>query len=207
VADVEIRTGLLLDFGGVLTTDMFASFGAFCDAEGIDSDRVRDIFRTNRDARRLLSELETGKIGEDEFEPAFARLLEVDGPEGLIERLMAGIKPDHRMMNAVRAARDQGIRTGLVSNSWGVGRYNRELLHELFDGVVISGEVGIRKPTPQIYVLGAEAIDKPPEECVFVDDLDFNLTPARDLGMAAIHHTGFDETVPQLERLLGVRLR
>jgi epoxide hydrolase-like predicted phosphatase len=203
----DARTGLLLDFGGVLTTDLFASFGAFCAAEGIDPDRVRDIFRTDEDARRLLIELETGKIDEEEFEPAFARMLGVEPADGLIERLMAGAKPDHRMMNAVRAARDQGIRTGLVSNSWGVRRYDHELLGELFDGVVISGEVGIRKPSTQIYVLGAEAIGKPAAECVFVDDLEFNLTPARELGMEAVHHTDADATVPELERLLGVRLR
>jgi putative hydrolase of the HAD superfamily len=206
VSDEE-RRGLLIDFGGVLTTDLFASFGAFCSAEGIDPDRVRDIFRSDEDARRLLIDLETGKIDEEEFEPAFARMLGVEEAAGLIERLMGGAKPDHRMMNAVRAARDQGVRTGLVSNSWGVRRYDHDLLGELFDGVVISGEVGIRKPSRQIYVLGAEAIDTAAEECVFVDDLEFNLKPARELGMAAIHHTSADETVPELERLLGVRLR
>jgi putative hydrolase of the HAD superfamily len=206
VGDDE-RRGLLIDFGGVLTTDLFASFGAFCTAEGIDPDRVGDIFRTDEDARRLLIDLETGEIDEDEFEPAFARMLGVEEAAGLIERLMRGAKPDHRMMNAVRAARDQGVRTGLVSNSWGVRRYDHDLLRELFDGVVISGEVGIRKPSRQIYVLGAEAIDTAAEECVFVDDLEFNLKPARELGMAAIHHTSADETVPELERLLGVRLR
>jgi putative hydrolase of the HAD superfamily len=208
VADAEPRrTGLLVDFGGVLTTDLFASFAAFCGKERLDPDRVRDIFRTDEDARRLLVDLETGKIDEEEFEPAFARMLDVKEAAGLIERLMGGAKADHRMMNAVRAARDRGVRTGLVSNSWGVRRYDHDLLGQLFDGVVISGEIGIRKPSKEIYVLGAEAIDTPPEECVFVDDLEFNLTPARELGMAAIHHTSADETVPELERLLGVRLR
>jgi putative hydrolase of the HAD superfamily len=204
---VAERSGLLVDFGGVLTTDLFASFEAFCGKERLDPGRVRDIFRTDEDARRLLIDLETGKIDEDEFEPAFARMLEVKEADGLIERLMAGAKPEHRMMNAVRAAHDQGVRTGLVSNSWGVRRYDHDVLAQLFDGVVISGEVGIRKPAKRIYVLGAEAIGKPPEECVFVDDLDFNLAPARELGMATVHHTSVDETVPELERLLGVRLR
>jgi epoxide hydrolase-like predicted phosphatase len=207
VADAPRRTGVLLDFGGVLTTDLFASFAAFCGKEGLDPERVRHIFRDDEDARRLLIDLETGKIDEVEFEPAFARMLEVADGGGLIGRLMAGAKPDHRMMNAVRAARDQGIRTGLISNSWGVARYDRKLLADLFDGVVISGEVGIRKPAREIYTLGAEAIGTPPEECVFVDDLDFNLKPARELGMATVHHTGVEDTVPELERLLGVRLR
>jgi len=202
----EGRTGLLLDFGGVLTTDLFASFGAFCTANGIDPGRIAELFRNDEEARRLLIDLETGAIGADEFEPAFARMLDLTESDGLIERLMAGAKPEHRMMNAVRAARDQGIRTGLISNSWG-DRYDRKLLAELFDGVVISGEVGIRKPSKRIYLLGAEAIDRPPEDCVFVDDLEINLGPARELGMATVHHTSVDDTVGRLQDLLGVRLR
>jgi epoxide hydrolase-like predicted phosphatase len=202
----ERRAGLLLDFGGVLTTDLFASFDAFCAGEGIDGGRIRDLFGTDEEATRLLIGLETGTIGVDQFEPAFARMLGLSQSAGLIERLMAGVKPEHGMMNAVRAARGQGIRTGLISNSWG-DRYDRELLGELFDGVVISGEVGIRKPSRRIYLLGAEAIDVPPEECVFVDDLELNLAPARQLGMATVHHTAVDDTVRRLEELLGVRLR
>ena len=64
------------------------------------------------------------------------------------------------------------------------------LLAELFDGVVISGEVGIRKPAPEIYALGAERIGLEPGACVFVDDLPFNLEPAAELGMATVHHRG-----------------
>jgi epoxide hydrolase-like predicted phosphatase len=202
----EARSGLLIDFGGVLTTDLFASFSAFCTANGIDAGRMGELFRSDEEARRLLIDLETGAIGSDEFEPALARMLELTESDGLIERLMAGAKPEHRMMNAVRAARDQGIRTGLISNSWG-DRYDRKLLAELFDGVVISGEVGIRKPSKRIYLLGAEAIGVPPEACVFVDDLEINLAPARELGMATVHHTSVDDTVGRLQDLLGVRLR
>jgi HAD superfamily hydrolase (TIGR01509 family) len=71
---------------------------------------------------------------------------------------------------------------------------------------VISGEVGIRKPAPEIYALGAEAIGLPPQECVFVDDLPGNLKPARELGMTTVHHRRAEETIPELERLLGVSL-
>ncbi|MBV9415241.1 MAG: HAD-IA family hydrolase, partial [Solirubrobacterales bacterium] len=86
-------------------------------------------------------------------------------------------------------------------------RYPRELLAELFDGVVISGEIGIRKPSPEIYRLGAERIGLEPAECVFVDDLPFNLSPAAELGMATVHHRRAEETIDELERLLGVGLR
>lgn len=98
------------------------------------------------------------------------------------------------------------MRTGLVSNSWGTRRYPRELLEDLFDGVVISGEVGIRKPAPEIYALGAESVGLEPRDCVFVDDLPFNLEPARELGMAVVHHVSPPDTIAELERVLGLAL-
>jgi len=88
-----------------------------------------------------------------------------------------------------------------------VHRYPRELFSELFEGVVISAEEGIRKPSRRMYELGAERAGARPEDCVFVDDLPFNLTPAAELGMAVVHHTNAETTIPQLERLLGVSLR
>ena len=144
---------------------------------------------------------------EEDFEPRFAAVIGVTEPGGLIDRLFGGMRTDHAMMNAVRAAKDAGVRTGLVSNSWGKGRYDRSQFPVLFDGVVISAEVGVRKPDPRIYELGAEAIGLEPADCVFVDDLPGNLKPARELGMATVHHTDAQDTVPQLERLLGVGLR
>ena len=99
------------------------------------------------------------------------------------------------MHDAVRRARAAGIRTGLISNSWGTSMYDRTLLAELFDGVVISGEAGIRKPAPEIYAMGARAIALPPAACVFVDDLPFNLAPARDLGMATVRHVDPRQTI------------
>ena len=97
------------------------------------------------------------------------------------------------MVAGGRAARARaGMRTGLISNSWGTRRYDRALLSRLFDGIVISGEVGIRKPAPEIYKLGADSIGLAPAACVFVDDLPFNLEPAAELGMATVHHVSAD---------------
>jgi epoxide hydrolase-like predicted phosphatase len=109
------------------------------------------------------------------------------------------------MVDAVRAAREAGVRTGLISNSWG-DRYPHDLLGELFDGIVISGREGIRKPAPRMYELGAERIGLAPAACVFVDDLPFNLEPAAELGMAVVHHTAPEATIAELERLLGLSL-
>jgi putative hydrolase of the HAD superfamily len=198
--------GLLVDWGGVMTTNLFHSFSAFCESEGLDPAALAQAFRGNEEARELLIGFEEGRIEETAFENELGRLLGLSAAEGLIDRLFAGAQPEPLMVDAVRAARGAGIATGLISNSWGTTRYPRELLAEIFDGVVISGEVGIRKPAARIYELGAEAIDRAPTECVFVDDLPFNLPPAVELGMATVHHTSAESTIPELERLLGVVL-
>jgi putative hydrolase of the HAD superfamily len=198
--------GLLIDWGGVLTTDVFASFSAFCEVEGLERDAIGRAFREDAECRELILGLETGTVAQELFEPRVATLLGVEA-SGLIDRLFAGSRPDEQMVEAVRRAHAGGIRTGLVSNSWGTTRYPRDLLAELFDAVVISGEVGLRKPHLDIYALGAERIGLAPAECVFVDDLGVNLASAARLGMATVHHRDADNTIPELERMLGVKLR
>ncbi len=199
-------SGLLVDWGGVMTTNLFHSFAAFCETEGLDPQALAQAFRANPSARELLVAFEEGRVEERHFESELGSLLGLSSAESLIDRLFSGAQPDEPMVQAVRAAHSAGIRTGLISNSWGTSRYPRALLDELFDGVVISGEVGIRKPTLRIYELGAEAIELEPERCVFVDDLAFNLPPAQELGMSVVHHSDAATTVPELERLLGMEL-
>ena len=201
------RNGLIVDFGGVLTTDVFASFRAFCAAEGLEPETVRDRFARDPQARGLLEQLETGALREAEFEPRFAAVLEVS-PERLIDRLFGGMEPDEAMLAGVRAARAAGVRTGMLSNSWGEERYDRAQLEQLFDAWVISGEVGLRKPDPAIYELAAERLGLAPAACVFVDDLPGNLKPARALGMATVLHRGdAAATLAEVEELLEITLR
>ena len=197
------RSAVLLDWGGVMTTSLFESFAAFCVTEDLDPDALRDLFRGDRDARTLLIDFECGRIDEQEFETRLAAALGVADAVGLIDRLMAGAKLNRLMVAGVRRLHADGTRTGLVSNSWGARRYPRELIAELFDGVVISGDEGLRKPDPRMYQLGAERIGAEPGECIFVDDLELNLAPARELGMAVVHHVSAAETLPELDRLLG----
>jgi epoxide hydrolase-like predicted phosphatase len=199
------RTGLLIDWGGVLTSNLFTSFHEYCLRMDIDPHELGTRFRKDPEFRELLIALEKGALQEPEFEQRFATILGV-GPDGLIDGLFAGVQPDTVMLEAVRAARKAGIRTALVSNSWGVHRYPHDLFSEIFDGIVISGEEGTRKPAKRMYELGAERAGVAPKLCVFVDDLPFNLTPAEELGMATVHHTSADTTIPQLEELLGVPL-
>jgi epoxide hydrolase-like predicted phosphatase len=201
----ERRSALLIDWGGVLTTNLFASFQAHCLRAQIDPHKLLGRFRRDPEARELLVALETGALAEEAFEVQLAALLEVE-PDGLIDGLFAGVEPDAAMVAAVREARAGGVRTALVSNSWGVHRYPQDMFDELFDGVVISGEEGIRKPATRMYELGAQRAGVAVKECVFVDDLPFNLTPAQELGMATIHHTSAQTTIPELERLLDLPL-
>src|ERR1700722_9633653 len=201
----ERRSALLIDWGGVLTTNLFASFQAHCLRAEIDPHKLIGRFRRDPQAREMLIELETGALAEGAFAVQLAALLEVE-PDGLIDGLFAGVEPDTAMVAAVRSARAGGIRTALVSNSWGVHRYPQDMFDERFDGVVISGDEGIRKPAVRMYELGAERAGARPDECVFVDDLPFNLTPAQELGMATILHTSAETTIPELERLLDLPL-
>ena len=202
-----MRTGLIVDYGGVLTTDVFASFRAFCEAEGLAPDTVRERFAGDPEARDLLFRLETGELTEAQFEPAFAAVLEVES-EQLIDRLFGGMEPDEAMLDGVRAARRAGVRTAMLSNSWGDSRYDTALLGELFDAWVISGEVGLRKPQPEIYELAAERLGLPPDACVFVDDLPGNLKPALALGMATVLHRGdAAATLAEAGEHLGITLR
>ena len=197
--------GLLVDFGGVLTTNVFESFRSFCEAEGLEPNTVKELFRSRGEGLDLLRQLERGELTVEEFEPKFADVLGIgDRAQGMVERLFAGVGPDERMAGAVRAARAAGIPTGLISNSWGRTTYDQGLIDELFDAAVISGDVGLHKPEPEIYELGAEKIGVPPSECVFVDDLRENCVGAEAVGMTAILHRGADSTLPELERLLGV---
>jgi putative hydrolase of the HAD superfamily len=199
------RGALLIDWGGVLTTNLFVSFQAHCLRAAIDPQKLIGRFRADPEARELLIALEKGELHEQDFEVQLAALLEVE-PDGLIDGLFAGVEPDTAMVDAVRRARAGGAKTALVSNSWGVHRYPHDMFEELFDGVVISGEEGIRKPSRRMYELGAERAGVSPADCVYVDDLPFNLTPAEEMGMAVVHHTDAAVTVPKLEELLGLPL-
>jgi putative hydrolase of the HAD superfamily len=196
--------GLLVDFGGVLTTSVWDSFSAFCRLEGLAEDRLRRLFREDPAALGLLRRLEVGGIAEDEFAEEFGRLLGITDHEGLIDRLFAKMEPQEEMLTALRRARAAGIKTAMVSNSWGHGQYDRSLFGELFDGVVISGEVGLHKPEPEIFELAARTIAVTPEACIFVDDLRENCAGAEEVGMTAILHRGPASTLPELEKLLPI---
>ena len=195
---------LLVDFGGVLTTDIWSSFSGFCESRGLDPQAARQLFREDPDALAELRALETGDAEPAAFERRFGELLGTD-PEGLIEGLFAGLGPSEPMLGAVGAAREGGIPTCLVSNSWVMDHYTEEI-RALFDAIVISAEVGLHKPQREIYLLAAERVGVAPERCVFVDDLRENCEGAATVGMTAVLHRDPSQTIERLESLLGVPL-
>jgi putative hydrolase of the HAD superfamily len=202
---------LLIDFGGVLTTSVFDSFAAFCRAEGLPEDALRDSFARDEVAARLLVDAEEGRLSDEEFGRRLAARLcagtdiELD-PEGLLERMNAGLRPEPAMVHATAAIRASGVTTVLVSNSLGRSTYAWCDFDELFDHVVISAEVGVRKPSRRIFRLAAERAAVPPERCVTVDDLEQNLVGARRVGMRTILHTDPATTLAELEQVFGIAL-
>lgn len=201
-----------MDFGGVLTTSLDDAFRSFCRREGVDEERLRAALRAayeRADRDSLVSRFETGRLELREFERELAAALS-EGldrplePDGLVSRMLADLRPDAAMVRAVRVARRAGVRTALLSNSWGLEAYPEQLLDELFDQVVISGRVGLRKPDPAVFRLTARRLGLSAGACVFVDDVRSNVEAAEAVGMRGVVHVEAGATIMALERLLGV---
>jgi putative hydrolase of the HAD superfamily len=213
---VTVR-GLIIDWGGVLTTPLSDAIAAWIEADDIDHDGYRVVMRewfaqayAGDGAANPVHGLEDGSLPAPEFERRLAERLRTRGgmavaAEGLLLRMFAAFEPVEEMYEALRRARTAGVRTCLLSNSWG-NTYPRELFAELFDHVVISGEVGLRKPDPAIFEHALELIGLPAGECAFIDDIDHNVRAAERLGIVGVHHTDVTTTVPRLEALTGVSL-
>jgi putative hydrolase of the HAD superfamily len=200
--------GLLLDFGGVITTDFFASIDDHLQRLGLRRGRFRQLVTADPAGRALYQRVERGEVSQSAFERELAALLRVE-PDGLIAGMLAGLRPDQRIIQAAGRARAAGIRVGIITNSWGAGPYDPYVgyhLHERYDAVIVSGEVGIRKPDPAVYLLAAEKLGLSASACVLVDDVAANLPPAAELGMTTVHHTNTAATVQELERVFGVNL-
>lgn len=199
------QLGLLLDYGGVLTTPVGKSFFAWEDEQGLERGEVLRLVReAYADADGgIVGRLERGEIETAEFDAELARLLAERGrpvPEGrLVEGMFAHVRPADAMWEVAKRARDAGVRVGLLSNSWGTGISYRDGMDAIFDVQVISAEVGLRKPDPAIYQLAAQRLGLPPSRCAFVDDLPRNVEVAEELGMFGVVHAG--DAVATAQRL------
>jgi putative hydrolase of the HAD superfamily len=210
--------GLIVDWGGVLTSPLEDTMSAWCDGDGLDYEDFRRVLRDwlgesfgDDAAVNPVHALERGEIEVPDFERELAaRLRTVDGGSveaaGLLTRMFAGFEAATPVATAVRRAKAAGLATALLSNSWG-NEYPREGWDEMFDVVVISGEVNMRKPEPRIYQHTADRLGLAPAQCVFVDDLRPNIAAAVGVGMVGVHHITPGQTVDELEALFGLPLR
>jgi len=202
------RRALIVDYGGVLTVPLRATIEPWLELDRIDPERFRALMRQwfgPEAADNIGHDLETGRLAPAEFQRMFAaKLRRADGtlpqPDGLLERMFAGFTQDPAMTDVLRRARKHGLRTALLSNSWGFD-YPRDGWDDLFDTVVISGEVGLRKPDPEIYRLAAKRLGVPPWTCVFVDDLTPNIRGAAAVGMIGVLHRNVPTTIAELEAI------
>lgn len=207
--------GLVLDWGGVLTNGIDAAFGAWAQRDGVIADHLGLVLREafaadDQDEPNPVHALERGEIDAAQFEKRLAAELARHGSrvpaDGLLARMFAGISPSESMLGLVARVKQAGLRTAVLSNSWG-NEYPTQGWDELFDAVVISGEVGMRKPEPRIFEHVLSLIDLTASDCVFVDDLPHNVDAAVQLGFVGVLHRSYDETALELEAILDLPLR
>ncbi|MEU4097495.1 HAD-IA family hydrolase [Streptomyces sp. NPDC026673] len=202
------RTGLILDFGGVLTTPLLPAVLAFERREGLAEGACITALYLDEEGTRRTHDLERGAITQTEWNIAAGRRLGV-APDNLMGRIFADLRPETALIDAAAAARRAGVRVGILSNSVGLDPWNLYDGYDLersYDAVVISEQHGMRKPEPAIFRLTLEELGLPAEACVFVDDTEQYLAPAAELGLAGVHAKDPKETIAQLEALLGVSL-
>ena len=190
---------LLLDYGGVLTSPVQDAFTRFERSLGVPPGGSFRLLReaAHSDDGGIIGALERGEIDVAAFDAHLHRLLTDAGYDvaegtGLLEGMFAAMEPAGELWALADEVRARGVRTGLLSNSWGMSAYPVAQLERSFDTLVISGEVGLRKPDPRIYELAAQRVGVAVQRCVFVDDLQGNVAAAEEVGMHGVHHSGDD---------------
>ena len=202
---------VISDFGGVLTTPLIESFLAYEAESGV---RFEDLGKAMARAAEKAGEhplfkLERGEITEAEFLAAIEAELEGDVHLGsLRETYFAHLRPNEPMIGYMRELRDRGLRMGLLTNNvreWEpLWRAKLPDIDEIFEVVVDSAFVGMRKPDPAIYALTLERLGDglAAEECVFLDDTDVNCAAAAELGMTAVRFRDAEQARAELEAVL-----
>ena len=205
---------LLIDFGGVLTSSLGEAFGRLDAALGLEPGTALAVLGRDEGARRALSEHEKGLLDDAGFDSAFrAALAEAGasfdggaGEAGPLAMLYEGLELDEAMLDAVAAIRRTGIPVALVSNALGSKLYDGVDLNEIADSAIISADIGVRKPSRQIYRVACERLGVSPEVAVMVDDLQQNLDGAARIGIRGILHTDAAATIAELSRAFDIEL-
>jgi putative hydrolase of the HAD superfamily len=209
---------VIWDFGGVLTTSPFEAFNVYEAQRGLPKDLVRTINGTNGDTN-AWAQFESNTVTLDEFDGLFAaeareRGFEVPGKD-IIALLAGDLRP--KMVEALRRISARLI-TGCITNNVKAGEgagmarsadrvAANDAVMEMFQVVIQSSKVGVRKPDPKIYQMACEALEIAPEDAVYIDDLGINLKPARAMGMHTIKVVDADVALRELEDAVGFALQ
>ncbi len=202
---------VISDFGGVLTTPLAGSFQAFAERSGMTLAMMGEAFRTlhERDGAHPLHELECGRMTEEAFVSGLQRALsEAAGREvslaGFAE-LLGELLPNEPMIELMATLRDEGYRMALLTNNvreWEQHWRAMAPIDELFEVVVDSAFVGMRKPDPEIYELCVRRLGVRAEECLFVDDREDNCAGAVAVGMRAVRYRDAGQAVREIRAAL-----
>jgi putative hydrolase of the HAD superfamily len=205
---------VIFDFGGVLTTSPFEAFARFERERGLPADIIRRTNAANH-LENAWAKFERAEVDIEAFDRLFAdesRALgaEVRGKDVL--PLLAGdLRPE--MVAALKRIGDN-FKTGCITNNLpanaigsAAGRtlYIAEVM-ALFDHVIESAKIGLRKPDPRIYQMMVETLQADPKNCVYLDDLGINLKPARAMGMTTIKVASGPQAIAELEAATGLKL-
>lgn len=207
---------VLFDFGGVILASPFEAFADYERARGLPDAFIRGLNATNPDTN-AWARLERNEVSFDEFCTLFEADAEAAGhridARDMLSLLSGDIRP--AMVEALRRVKKAGLKTAMLTNNWvplddrdaDIVAPERDAVLELFDVIIESSKVGVRKPDPRFYEMACEQLGITPDEAVFLDDLGINLKPARAMGMTTIKVEDHEEAITELEAVLGFPLR
>ena len=206
---------VIWDFGGVLTSSPFEAFARFEVEHGLPVDIIRRTNAANH-WENAWAKFERAEVDLDAFDKLFAAEslalgAEVRGKD-VLPLLSGDLRPE--MVEALKRVKVK-FKTGCITNNLpanaigslgGRSLYVAEVM-ALFDHVIESAKIGLRKPDPRIYQMMIEALAVDPRSCVYLDDLGVNLKPARDMGMKTIKVVNTMQAIDELEAATGLFLR
>lgn len=205
---------VIFDFGGVLTSSPFEAFARFETARGLPADIIRRTNAANH-LENAWAKFERAEVDIETFDRLFAEESLALGAEvrgrDVLPLLQGDLRPE--MVEALKRIKAQ-FKTGCITNNLpanaigsltGRSLYIAEVM-VLFDHVIESAKIGLRKPDPRIYELMVETLKVDPAKCVYLDDLGVNLKPAREMGMTTIKVTSGAQAIAELETATGLKL-
>jgi putative hydrolase of the HAD superfamily len=203
---------VICDFGGVLTTPLFHAFAAYQEEVGVPFEDMGRAIQAiaEETGRHPLYELEKGRISEGEFIRSIEERLGVH-LRGMRETYFDHLDPNEPMIELMRGLRGRGLRMALLTNNvrewephW---RAKLPDVDEIFEVIVDSAFVGMRKPEPEIYELTLARLDGglAAGDCLFVDDVEVNCETARSLGMHTVHFRDNEQAIGEIEAILPGR--